>query len=73
MLNFFRPQATPVVTDAVLECAAPYLANLDHLHLTGCPKVTHKGVCALILSNLNGLISLGLEGVSSKFVISSIR
>ncbi|KIM41347.1 hypothetical protein M413DRAFT_146971 [Hebeloma cylindrosporum] len=60
-------RATPVVTDVALERISPYLANLDILHLAGCPKVTHRGVCAVISSNLNGLIGLGLEGVSPRF------
>ncbi|PPR07496.1 hypothetical protein CVT26_013465 [Gymnopilus dilepis] len=60
-------KASTIITDALLESIAPYLVHLEHLNLTGCPKVTHRGVWALVSSNLNGLIGLGLEGVSPKF------
>jgi hypothetical protein len=60
------------VTDSVLESLAPYLVNLKHLHITGCPKVSHHGVLALISSNISGITGLGLEGISTKFVSVSI-
>ncbi|KAF8958990.1 hypothetical protein BDZ97DRAFT_1923300 [Flammula alnicola] len=60
-------KGSTLITDALLSSLAPYLVNLEHLHLTGCPKVTHHGVWAVASSSLNGLRSLGLEGVSPKF------
>jgi hypothetical protein len=47
---------------------APNLANLRELFLTGCPKVTHRGVWAILSNNAAGIINLGLEGVSPNFV-----
>jgi len=55
------------VTDSVLENLAPNLVNLKHLYVTGCPKVTHQGVWAVISSNISGLLGMGLEGLSPKF------
>jgi len=61
-------KASGFITDQTLESIAPFLVNLEHLHLTGCPKVTSSGVWAILSSNAKGLIGLGLEGVSPKFV-----
>ncbi|KDR77013.1 hypothetical protein GALMADRAFT_225165 [Galerina marginata CBS 339.88] len=60
-------KASTIITDSLLESIAVHLVNLEHLQLTGCPKVTHRGVWTLVSSNINGLIGLGLEGVSPKF------
>ncbi|KAJ3494635.1 hypothetical protein NLJ89_g10769 [Agrocybe chaxingu] len=60
-------KSSRIVTDSVLETLAPSLVNLDHLHITGCPKVTHRGVWALVSTNQSGLKGLGLEGVSLAF------
>ncbi|KAF8065030.1 hypothetical protein FPV67DRAFT_166766 [Lyophyllum atratum] len=60
-------KASHIVTDAVLESLAPNLINLRHLYLTGCPKITHKGVWSVLSANVVGLLGLGLEGVSTHF------
>ncbi|PPQ79027.1 hypothetical protein CVT25_002336 [Psilocybe cyanescens] len=60
-------KASLIITDRLLETIAPSLVNLEHLHLTGCPKVTEQGVWAMVSSNIKGLLGLGLEGVSPKF------
>lgn len=62
------PQTSPLVTDALLQSMAPDLAALKHLHIVGCPKVTHSGIWPLISSNTNGLVGLGLENLSQSFV-----
>lgn len=51
-----------------MEAIAPYMINLQSLHLAGSLRVTHQGVWAIIRQNLHGLRSLGLEGLSPKFV-----
>ena len=45
--------------------------NLEHLSLTGCPKVTHHGVWAIVSSSTNGILGLALEGVWHRFVSCS--
>jgi len=68
-LGSFSVQASPLVTDALLTTIAPHIPHLEHLHLAGCPKVTHDGVSALLrANNEGGVLSLGLEGLSSSFV-----
>lgn len=47
---------------------ATNLTMLEHLHIVGCTKVTHKGVWGLISENANGLVGLGLENLSHMFV-----
>ena len=61
-------QASSILTDGILEAIAPSLVNLEHLNLTGCPKVTHHGVWAIVSSSTNGILGLALEGVMHKFV-----
>jgi hypothetical protein len=51
----------------MLEALATNLAMLEHLHIVGCPKVTHKGVWYLVSAN-KGLIGLGLENLAQTFV-----
>lgn len=60
-------KTSPLVTDSILESLAPNLVNLKHLHITGCTRVSHHGVLAVILSNISGITALGLEGISTKF------
>ncbi|KAH0578581.1 hypothetical protein J132_02009 [Termitomyces sp. J132] len=60
-------KASPLITDTILETLAPNLYNLKNLYLTGCVKVTHKGVWAVLSHNTAGLVGLGLEGVSPQF------
>ena len=61
-------QASSILTDGILEAIAPSLINLEHLNLSGCPKVTHHGVWAVVSSSTNGLLGLALEGVCYEFV-----
>lgn len=68
MLYLPEEQSTSVVTDEILVTLAPILDQLEELHLTGCPKITHNGVLAILATNTRGILSLGLEGVSSLFV-----
>ncbi|KAG5643518.1 hypothetical protein DXG03_000710 [Asterophora parasitica] len=67
------PVASPIVTDALLESLAPHVVNLQHLYLTGCPKVTHKGVWSLLMGSKAGILGLGLEALSSHFDMSEFR
>ncbi|KAH7928874.1 hypothetical protein BV22DRAFT_1146203 [Leucogyrophana mollusca] len=60
-------KSSPLLTDTLLEHIAPSLTELDHLHITGCPKVTHHGIGALVTTNRRGLVGLGLEGLSHSF------
>ena len=62
-------QATSLITDSALEKLGHYMTQLKHLHIAGCPKVTHKGILS-ILHNTQRIESLGLEGLSSAFVSS---
>lgn len=59
------------MTDAVLESLAPHLKHLEHFHIAGCPKITHRGVWAIISANATGIVGLGLEGVSQTFVCTT--
>ena len=61
-------QASGAVTDGILEGMGSTLVNLESFSLTGCPKVTERGVLAIVLSTRVGLKVLGLENVSTKFV-----
>ncbi|KAI0062515.1 hypothetical protein BV25DRAFT_1803980 [Artomyces pyxidatus] len=60
-------KASLLVTDHLLETISPHLHGLQHLHLAGCPRVTDKGIWAMIRHNARGLFSLGLEGLSPVF------
>ncbi|TEB39824.1 hypothetical protein FA13DRAFT_1619352 [Coprinellus micaceus] len=60
-------KASGAVTDSILEDMAPTLVNLESFSLTGCPKVTERGVLAIVSSTCVGLKVLGLENVSTKF------
>ncbi|GBE89773.1 hypothetical protein BKA93DRAFT_793618 [Sparassis latifolia] len=55
------------VTDTLLEMLAPHISKLEHLYLAGCRKVTERGVLAILAASENGLLSLGLEGISDHF------
>ena len=56
------------VTDTLLSSIAGNLQNLEELHLAGCPKVTHKGVSAILEANNTRIRALALEGLSASFV-----
>lgn len=62
------PQSTSLVQDEVLETLAPNLANLEHLYLVGCPKVTHDGIFKVLAASSRGVLGLGIEALSSTFV-----
>ncbi|KAH7910379.1 hypothetical protein BJ138DRAFT_1173181 [Hygrophoropsis aurantiaca] len=66
-------KSSSLITDALLESIAPNLVELDHLHLIGCPKITHEGVGAIVSTNRSGLIALGLESFSSSFDINEFH
>jgi hypothetical protein len=51
----------------MLQALSTNLPMLEHLHIVGCPKVTHKGVWHLVSAN-KGLIGLGLENLAQTFV-----
>ncbi|KAF8173723.1 hypothetical protein BJ912DRAFT_991755 [Pholiota molesta] len=57
-------KASNIITDALLESIAPYLPNLEDFHLTG-------WVWSIVSATSNGLVGLGLEGVSPKFDMAS--
>ncbi|KAJ2933813.1 hypothetical protein H1R20_g3261, partial [Candolleomyces eurysporus] len=64
-------KSSPVINDDVLESMASSLTNLEQFYVTGCPKVTERGVSAIISSSQPGLRALGLESVSPRFNIST--
>lgn len=51
-----------------MDTLSPYLEGLEHFQLIGCPKVTEKGIWAVISKNTRGLLTLGLEALSPRFV-----
>ncbi|KAI0943506.1 hypothetical protein AcW1_002655 [Taiwanofungus camphoratus] len=63
-------KSSPLLNDGLLETLAPSLASLDHLYIVGCPKVTDEGLSAVLAANEKGLLSLGMEGLSSAFDIA---
>ncbi|KAJ6471147.1 hypothetical protein C8R47DRAFT_1054609 [Mycena vitilis] len=63
---------SPLVTDAVLEELAPSLAQLEQFSITGCPRVTHAGIWAILAQNTAGLRVLGLEGLAVKFDLAAL-
>ncbi|KAF8655023.1 hypothetical protein AX16_003293 [Volvariella volvacea WC 439] len=64
---------SPLVTDELFIHTAPYLSNLEHLSLTGCIRVTHRGVLAALSQNADGIKVLCLEGMSPHFDMSEFR
>ncbi|KAG7095387.1 hypothetical protein E1B28_006143 [Marasmius oreades] len=66
-------KATSIITDHTLEALAPNLCHLEDLHITGCPKVTNRGIFSVISQNVKGILSLGIEGLSSKFDMAVFR
>ncbi|KAE9407959.1 hypothetical protein BT96DRAFT_743267, partial [Gymnopus androsaceus JB14] len=66
-------KTSPLITDAKLELLAPQLTQLEHFYLTGCSRVTHDGINSILSANENGIVSLGLEGLSPKFDMSQFR
>jgi hypothetical protein len=61
-------QATPLITDSTLKSLGQYMTQLKHLHIAGCPKVTHHGILSVLRHTSQRIESLGLEGLSSSFV-----
>ncbi|EIN14624.1 hypothetical protein PUNSTDRAFT_56361 [Punctularia strigosozonata HHB-11173 SS5] len=60
-------KASNLITDELLTTLAVYVPGLEEFQLVGCPKVTHSGVAAVVSASQRGIKSLGLEGVSSVF------
>ncbi|KAJ7800694.1 hypothetical protein B0H14DRAFT_3092546 [Mycena olivaceomarginata] len=60
------------VTDSVLLALAPNLVHLEQFSLTGCLRVTHHGISAILSHNAAGLRALALEGLAPKFEIASL-
>ncbi|KAF9269659.1 hypothetical protein L218DRAFT_850695 [Marasmius fiardii PR-910] len=60
-------KATTIITDRTLQALAPNLCYLEDLHITGCPKVTQKGIFSVVSQNVHGITSLGIEGLSPRF------
>ncbi|KAJ7758250.1 hypothetical protein B0H16DRAFT_1313889 [Mycena metata] len=63
---------SPLVTDGVLEAIAPSLAQLEKFSITGCPRISHLGIWAILAHNSAGLCVLGLEGLAVKFDIAAL-
>ncbi|KAF5350601.1 hypothetical protein D9756_008654 [Leucocoprinus leucothites] len=63
---------SPVITDEVLIRIAPYLKNLEFFHLTGCPKVTHRGVRAVLSESERGIQNMALESVSPRLDLTQL-
>ncbi|KAK7435499.1 hypothetical protein VKT23_019621 [Stygiomarasmius scandens] len=64
---------SPKVTDQLLENLSPSLCNLDYFYITGCPKVTERGITAVLSANETGIEGLGLEGLAPKFHMANFR
>ncbi|KXN87161.1 hypothetical protein AN958_09125 [Leucoagaricus sp. SymC.cos] len=63
---------SPMITDDMLIRMAPYLKNLEVLHLTGCPKVTHKGLRVVLEESERGVRNLALESVSPRLELAQL-
>ncbi|KAJ7136668.1 hypothetical protein C8R44DRAFT_608018 [Mycena epipterygia] len=63
---------SPLVTDSVLASLAPHLTHLEQFSITGCPRVSHLGIHAVLTQNTAGLRALALEGLSAKFNIAQL-
>lgn len=66
-------RASTHVTDGLLESLSPDLVELEHLSIIGCPKVTHKGIGALVSTNRSGLFAMDLKHLSLSFDMSAFR
>ncbi|THU80087.1 hypothetical protein K435DRAFT_512047 [Dendrothele bispora CBS 962.96] len=64
---------SPLISDTLLERLSPHLRSLEHFSITGCPKVTERGIIAVLEKNENGIVGLGLEGLSVKFHMPTFR
>uniref|UniRef100_A0A0W0FIC2 F-box domain-containing protein n=1 Tax=Moniliophthora roreri TaxID=221103 RepID=A0A0W0FIC2_MONRR len=60
-------KSSTIITDTTLETLSPNLRNLEYLYIVGCPKVTHRGISAILLQSTNGIRGLGIEGLSPHF------
>ncbi|KAF7967513.1 hypothetical protein HWV62_34040 [Athelia sp. TMB] len=56
-----------LITDDLLESIGPNLKALRHLNVLGCPRVTYRGIWGIISGNTDGIMSLGLQNLSSAF------
>ncbi|KAK1225091.1 hypothetical protein PQX77_011960 [Marasmius sp. AFHP31] len=66
-------KSTSVVTDKTLEALSPNLTRLETLHITGCPKVTNRGIFFVLSQSNEGIVNLGIEGLSPKFDMAEFR
>ncbi|KAF7367075.1 F-box domain-containing protein [Mycena sanguinolenta] len=66
-------KTSPLVTDSVLEVLAPNLVHLEQFSITGCLRVTHRGVWAILSYNVAGLRTLALEGLAPKFDLAALN
>ncbi|KAF8188936.1 hypothetical protein K438DRAFT_1593739 [Mycena galopus ATCC 62051] len=65
-------KTSPLVTDSILEALAPNLTQLEQFSLTGCLRVTHRGIWAILEHNAAGLRVLALEGLAAKFDLAAL-
>jgi len=65
-------KATSHITDQILETIAPYTTHLQRLQVAGCPRVTHKGINAILSQNDASIKVLALEGLSPSFELSAL-
>ncbi|KAJ6462586.1 hypothetical protein C8R45DRAFT_1220543 [Mycena sanguinolenta] len=65
-------KTSPLVTDSVLEALAPNLVHLEQFAITGCLRVTHRGVWAILSHNVAGLRTLALEGLTPRFDLAAL-
>lgn len=57
-----------MITDTLLESLALSMTELEQFYISGCPRVTDRGVGEIVSTNRNGLTGIGLEGLSNTFV-----
>ncbi|KAF8510199.1 hypothetical protein BU17DRAFT_55597 [Hysterangium stoloniferum] len=65
-------KSSSLITNDRLAAMAPYMTRLRHLHIVGCPRITHRGILAVIRHNTASFESLGLEGLSPTFELPAL-
>ncbi|OJA15161.1 hypothetical protein AZE42_08925, partial [Rhizopogon vesiculosus] len=66
-------KASILVTDTLLESLALSMTELEQFYISGCPRVTDRGVGEIVSTNRNGLTDIGLEGLSQTFDMSKFN
>ncbi|OAX42235.1 hypothetical protein K503DRAFT_734074 [Rhizopogon vinicolor AM-OR11-026] len=66
-------KASILVTDNLLESLALSMTKLEQFYISGCPRVTDRGVGEIVSTNRNGLTGIGLEGLSQTFDMSNFN